>query len=275
VLTDLAVFRNIAIIETLKKCGLEPDPQDKKQFKGDGYRISVNGQKWYDHNAEKGGGGSIDLVCHVLECDFKSALEFLGNNYAIKPSNSPHKEEIIAASIIPAEQAKNWLKTRAYLIEERGLNPLLVDWCFDMQLIYADRYSNAVFKYGAGVELRGIYKNFKGSRGKASKPFSILYCSGKPISFAITESAIDCLSYRQMNKNQYCASIAGNSNDLLMEYCINLAIQHKVNLTSAFDNDAGGAIAHKRLLELVNERVIVTRRTPTLKDWNKELLNSQ
>jgi len=269
---DLAQLRNIPLIDTIIALGLVADVSDKKQYKADGFRITLNNQKFYDHVAGLGGGGSIDLVGHVLACDFAAAIEFLDNGYSIKPeATKAQKNSVKTASIIPNEHSENWPKTRAYLIEQRRLNAGLIDWCFDMQLIYADRYSNAVFRYGAGIELRGIYKKFKGSRGKATKPFSIFYCAKQPTALAIVESAIDAISYRQTHKTHFVCAIGGNSNDYLMKYCINRAISKNIPIISAFDDDEGGEIAHKKLQNLALSDVCIIRHKPKNKDWNKSL----
>ena len=270
-MSNIEVLRNIELKTSAEKLGLEIDPNDKEQFKSDGFRISINGQKWFDHEEKKGGGGSIDLVCHVLECDFNTAVEFLGNGYKItNESDKSAKQAIKNASIIPTEHSGNWERTRSYLVDNRGINGLLVDWCADHQLIYADRYNNCVFRYGSGVELRGIYKKWRSSRGKATKPFCILHCNGKPKALVITESAIDCMSYRQIHPTMFVASIAGNSNKILIQACIDIARRNNVSIISAFDDDKGGDIAHKNLIELAKDIVSVTRHTPTGgKDWNE------
>lgn len=269
---EVKTLRDLEIKETLKKLGLEEDPQDARQFKTDGFRISTNGQKWYDHTNSKGGGGSIDLVCHVMNLDFKSSVEFLNNGYTVTHSRSAKKADIKAASIVPIEYPKHWKRTRDYLIKDRFLNPVMVDWCADHQLIYADRYNNACFKYGSGIEMRGIYKKWRSCRGRLTKPF-LLHCSAAPKALVITESAIDCLSYRQLNTGYMVASIAGNGNKNLMSECVDIAQRYSVTLISAFDNDEGGGIAHAQLVDLSMQAGInVERHTPEGgKDWNEQL----
>lgn len=272
---EVKTLRDLDIRETLKKLGLEEDPQDVRQFKADGFRISTNGQKWYDHTNSKGGGGSIDLVGHVMSLDFKASVEFLNNGYSVTHAISAKKPDIKAASIVPIEYPGHWKRTRDYLVNDRFLNPVMVDWCADHQLIYADRYNNACFKYGSGVEMRGIYKKWRSCRGKLTRLF-LLHCGTRPKALAITESAIDCLSYRQLNPGYMVASIAGNGNKNLMTECVDLAHRYSVTLISAFDNDEGGEIANAHLMELsINMGLHVKRHVPKQgKDWNEQLKNS-
>lgn len=269
---EVKTLRDLEIKDTLKKLGLEEDPQDARQFKTDGFRISTHAQKWYDHTNSKGGGGSIDLVCHVMDLDFKAAIEFLNNGYSVTQTIAAKKPDIKAASILPIEYPEHWQRTRDYLVKHRFLNPVMVDWCADHQLIYADRYNNACFKYGSGVEMRGIYKKWRSCRGKLSKPF-LLHCSARPRALAITESAIDCLSYRQLNAGYMVASIAGNGNKNLMSECVDIARRYAITLISAFDKDEGGEIANAQLVDLAMQTGIpIERHTPKKgKDWNEAL----
>lgn len=39
--------------------------------------LLVTGSKWFDAQAERGGGGCIDLVMHVLQVDFVQAVKLL------------------------------------------------------------------------------------------------------------------------------------------------------------------------------------------------------
>lgn len=271
---DAKQLRDIDISETIIKLGFEVDKNDKNQYKDDGFRISIKQQKWYDHENSRGGGGSIDLAKHVLKCDYMAAIEFLSNRYIVPQSDKVKKADTKAASIIPKEYAKNWHKSREYLINNRGLNPLLIDWCADHQLIYADRFNNCVFRYGSGVEMRGIYKKWRSSRGEKTRPFLVLHCNGKPKGLAVTESAIDALSYRQLFPNCFVASISGNGNKVLLQSVVDIATRYNVPLFSAFDNDDGGQIADKTLQEYANLACVeVIQHRPVDKDWNDTLLS--
>jgi hypothetical protein len=55
---------------------------------GDGYNISLNDQKgcWYDFR-DNAGGGMLDLICLVLQCDRASAIAWL-SDYAGMPLDS-------------------------------------------------------------------------------------------------------------------------------------------------------------------------------------------
>ena len=44
---------------------------------GAAWEVLVTGIKWFDVRAEKGGGGGIDLVMHLLGIDFVAAVKLL------------------------------------------------------------------------------------------------------------------------------------------------------------------------------------------------------
>ena len=48
---NIEQLRQLDLILISSRLGLEQDQNDSKQFKSDSYRISLTGQKWFDHNA--------------------------------------------------------------------------------------------------------------------------------------------------------------------------------------------------------------------------------
>ena len=81
---------------------------------------------------------------------------------------------------------------------------------------------------------------------------------------AILESAIDALSYRQLNPTITACAIAGNGNGVLIRYALDMALQLGVPVFSSFDSDKGGN-------DGVNT-VIQHRPPQSFKDWNEYLL---
>ena len=61
--------------------GLEPDPKDKHKWQNEHHTINITGSKFYDWKQMKGGGGAIDLVMHVNECDYKQSVAWLGDRF--------------------------------------------------------------------------------------------------------------------------------------------------------------------------------------------------
>jgi hypothetical protein len=62
--------RDISLEQVADELGLDPDPKDKHKWQHENHIINITGSKFYDWQHLKGGGGTIDLVMHVNECDF-------------------------------------------------------------------------------------------------------------------------------------------------------------------------------------------------------------
>ena len=141
-------------------------------------------------------------------------------------------------------------------------------------MIYADSRANCVFRYGAnGAELRGIgsvqWRAFYGV-----KECGFILPAKNAQFIAVLESAIDALSFRQMFKhNSIAVSIAGDGNHKIMNQVIEIAKTKGLIILSAFDNDKGGDIANKALLDCAYRHgVDVRQRRPQYgKDYNEQL----
>lgn len=44
---------------------------------GTDYELLLTGAKYWDVRASKGGGGAVDMVMHLLRCDFRQAVKRL------------------------------------------------------------------------------------------------------------------------------------------------------------------------------------------------------
>src|SRR5690349_11869604 len=65
-------FRTVSLEAVLEGFGAQRDPKDpRRNWKTGDSRITVTGDKFFDHNQEKGGGGAIDLTLHLLGRDFR------------------------------------------------------------------------------------------------------------------------------------------------------------------------------------------------------------
>ncbi|MDD2801284.1 MAG: toprim domain-containing protein [Methylococcales bacterium] len=268
-------LRNKSLVDVCELLGLEKDQADYKQWRGDGARITLNGFAWFDHDAGTGSGGAIDLVMHVLKVDYSRALEYLNGNDSnlsvINRNNSNADEHVYLKPPEPVRE--NFCAVADYLRHKRRIKPAVIDWLYMRGQLYADRYSNCVFMYGPGAcELRGTGPvQWRSARGKFDHGFILpaLCTTG----VAVLESAIDAISYRQLNTSNYAISLGGNSNDTIMRSCIELARTKNVPVIAAFDNDSGGDIATAKLeaLALASAVMFTLNRPKHGKDWNDSL----
>lgn len=71
-------FRDIELVEILKRTGGKQDRYDKAKWHTCQGIISVTGQKFMNWKAGIGGGGAIDLVIHLNELNAISKRQFSG-----------------------------------------------------------------------------------------------------------------------------------------------------------------------------------------------------
>ncbi len=179
-----------------RRLGYRRDPRDPRRWKRDGSVISVNGPRFFDHVAQSGGGGAIDLVMHARRCGFADAVTFLAGGDAPRgPRIPPHREAA-------------WPAVRRHLAEGRGLPARCLDACRRHGLVGADARGNAVFACtdagrnvtGAGTVGTGGAADggrrrsmARGSR-KAAGSFWLPVDRSEPHTVMLTESAVDALS---------------------------------------------------------------------------------
>ncbi|AFZ04645.1 MobV family relaxase [Calothrix sp. PCC 6303] len=150
-------LRDLPLEDVAWHLGLDKADKGDNRWKGLGQVININGSKWYDFTAEKGGGGAIDLVMHVAGCNFRSSLAWLcdrfGSEGMLRASRAKVEEQaskIVATEPVPQfvpplEDSPKWLHVKNYLIKARGLPENFVDGLHSKGWLYADEQQNAVF----------------------------------------------------------------------------------------------------------------------------------
>ena len=213
-----ARLRAIDPRDVLRAAGLEPSQRDKVRWVDDEERfaITVAGANWYDHRAGTGKGGAIDLVQHLLSCDFATARAWLASRFdagqvvadQVAQVETNAKAELAAVEPVefvpPEPSPDNWPKVKKYLVEARALPLQLVEMSHASGDIYADSRANAVFVARdadgkpVGAELRGTdpERPFKG-HALGSRRDRGVFSIGDPAAaiVVVVESAIDALSY--------------------------------------------------------------------------------
>lgn len=283
---EAAWVRDIDLRLIAEKLGGQRDRYDKKQWSINGEKISIEDQKFFNFNQNQGGGGAIDLVMHIENLDFKQAVSWLGGNIdkhlaiGAAMSHARHTAQNAVKQPIPLPEPdeKNWPTVKTYLIEQRGLNPTVVDWLHKKQMVFADARENACFRYGTkGVERSGTrpgvkWKNFAGTK----KQGFLLRSKKNAPGVVIVESALDAIAFAQLKaidlrlkdyRDFDVIAVGGTGNQLVSS----LVSQYQ-RIAIGFDNDLNGQgdkgyQAIKALLPSV-ERI---KPEPPYKDWNDYL----
>ena len=234
-----ARLRAIDPRDVLRAAGLEPSKRDKARWvdEEERFAITVSGAMWFDHRAGSGKRGAIDLVQHLLSCDFATARAWLASRFdagqvvadQVAQVEINAKAELAASEPVefvpPAPSPENWPKVRKYLVEVRALPLKLVDAKHQVGDIYADERANAVFlardSQGTPAEIRGTEPSrpFKG-HALGSRRDRGVFSIGNPAAsiVVVVESAIDAMSYlalkvysgiKDVMKNTWIVSTGG------------------------------------------------------------------
>ena len=152
--TELAKkVRDFPLEKVAYELGLDPDPKDKHKWQNERHIINITGSKFYDWKDMKGGGGAIDLVMHLKECDFKQAVTWLNDRFGegatieavTYKTRKIIQEKPVLQFTPPIHDESKWQSVKKYLTRSRKLPSGLVDNLHEQGLIYADEKQNAVF----------------------------------------------------------------------------------------------------------------------------------
>jgi len=286
--------RDIPLEQVAYELGLNPDPLDKHKWKHDSHIINITGNKFYDWQHLKGGGGAIDLVMHVNSCDFKQALAWLNDRLgegATLEAVTYQTRVIIQTEqlqpfMTPTPDVDKWLLVKTYLTRERRLPSTLVERLHQQGLVYADNKQNAVFirrnldeETITGATLRGTAgadNTFKGlalgsKRNAGWFHFEQGGQSGDPIQRAVlVESPIDAMSFAVLDRTSSRKTIylsTDGAGTVPLEF---LRMLPNKSVIVAYDNDSAGNLMAHRVME---QLPLSVRRSPKATDWNEEIQN--
>jgi len=273
------MVRHIDLKEVLNRTGAVKDNTDKAKWRTCQGVISVTGQKfinWSDGGI--GGGGAIDLIIHLKQYDFKTAVSWLLDNFSIsgKQISNNIKPAIQPALRLPKRDHKKLSRITNYLKYDRYLPPELINLLVKSGKIYADKRANAVFlllgkeKAIVGAELRGTTtKKWRGMAIGSRKGLGCFYIKRSHTNkMVLCESAIDALSCFALNPDLITLSTSGaHPNPAWLTTFINKGFE----IYCGFDADeTGDSLADKMMRRYPS----IKRLRPSKHDWN-EILQSK
>ena len=215
--------------DVLDALGFQQDKAEPDRWKADGFNITLaQGPKlgkWFDHIAQHGRGGAIDLVQHITGADFKGALSWLADRFGEGATAADLTARMRAEAVRQVKEAKterepftapsptpeHWPRVRKYLVEDRALPAPYIDKLHQQGDCYADARRNAVFicrdaeGRAVGAELKGTIQRSDGSRFSGMTPGSAKDAGGfrigsiaKAAVIYLVESAIDAISLAKL-----------------------------------------------------------------------------
>ncbi|MEN8447771.1 MAG: DUF3991 and TOPRIM domain-containing protein, partial [Cyanobacteria bacterium J06555_13] len=277
--------------------GLERDRYDKHKWRDGDHIISINEQLFMDWLADKGGGGAIDLVMHVRECEFKEAVEWLSGRKFSRPEIAPRQREPQEPRLLvmPAVNERRWLAVQNYLVETRKLPAALIEKLHEKRLIYGDDFQNVVFVRHAivsgqwqrgdvtGASLRSTWQQEHPFRGMApgtvrSKGWFWLGTGrGAVKRVLLTESPIDTMSLAVLDKekrtqNGVTIYLSADGSGTLPLEPLKAVIRGRGKIQIAFDADRPG---ERMAWRVAQQLPMAERLLPACgKDWNEQLMGA-
>jgi hypothetical protein len=267
--------RGIDLQRVLQSINARKDTCDKKKWHTERGVLSVSGTKFMNWNTGTGGGGAIDLVIHLKQLDFKTAVRWLAEmfpEHIHKPAKIPVSGPVQPFQV-PTRCNPLLLRVHNYLSETRSICTSLIRSLIRSGKLYADTRGNAVFlllgKQGkaVGAELRGTtHQQWRGMAKGSRKDLGCFYHkNGTTKKMVLCESAIDALSCLILHPDCLAVSTSGvNPNPAWLH----LFISHGYEIFCGFDADnTGDHMAHKMMTLYPS----VKRLRPAKHDWNQLL----
>lgn len=272
------------LVEFLRFKG-EPLIRSGPEFRmSNNHSVTVQGNEWYDHATEKG-GGPVSFLKEFYGMNYQEAVLTLLNEDTGQfcPQVATPKKKVKKEFALPPANDTN-KRVFAYLLKHRRLDRDVLTAFVRMGLVYEDqKYHNAVF---VGQDKDGVahhaHKRSTNSQGKSFR----MTVEGSDFRYAfnwpghnshllVFEAPIDMLSFISMHtdgcwpKYSYVALCGTSSQPMLgmLERYPQIDTVH-----FCLDNDQAGQLATKRLAKLARDKgLAVDALVPVLKDWNEDL----
>jgi len=277
--------RAVPLEAVLLAHGATRDRHDRSKWHTEQGPLSITGAKFINWSRHRGGGGAIDLVMHLAEVDYGTAVTWLEQHFALGPvaadqsTSAPSRHESSLAGEhrplrlpVPNDQLRG--RVLRYLTERRRLAPALLQPLWESGRLYADHRGNAVFLLVAGKANRPVGAELRGAgprvwRGMAPgtrKDLGYFWTGARGAKdIVLCESAIDAISCFQLHPQRICISTSGvRANPPWLPGLL----AHGYHIHCGFDADEPGDAAASHMLALYP---IVQRLRPPAHDWNDVL----
>jgi hypothetical protein len=275
--------RKIELVEILKRIGSQQDQYDKAKWHTCRGVISVAGQKFMNWRQGIGGGGAIDLVIHLKQWHFKTAVWWLCQNFSAPDINindckgiKPGSKKMLK---LPKKDVQRLSQVINYLRYNRCIPVGLINFLVRCGILYCDNRGNAVFlllgkeKRIVGAELRGTgtgthitHLRWRGMASGSKKYLGCFYVKRKNTTkIVLCESAIDAISYFALHPNCMAVSTSGATPN---PPWLSTFLHKGFEIFCAFDSDETGDSMANKMIRLYPT---VKRLRPEKHDWNDVL----
>lgn len=278
-----AAVRDVPLVAVLLLRGAVRDRHDRSKWHSEQGPLSITDAKFINWSRNHGGGGAIDLVMHLAEVDYGTAVTWLEQHFAVGPigsSASATSRQVSSRGAgyrplrLPAPNDQLRGRVLRYLTERRRLAATLLQPLWESGKLYADNRGNAVFLLVAGKANRPVGAELRGTgprlwRGMAPgtrKDLGYFWTGQRGAQdLVLCESAIDAISCFQLHPERICISTSGvRANPPWLHGLITRGYR----IHCGFDTDQPGDDAASQMLAL---HPTVQRLWPPAHDWNDAL----
>lgn len=283
---------NVDLVDFLWRRGEKLLPSGRDKRLASDHSITIRGNEWYDHSAEKG-GYAVDFVRYFYGLSFPEAVTMLLGGEQGEPYRpvSQKIQETKKTFSLPRPHS-DMRRVYAYLVKTRCIDRKVVNYFAKAKLLYescerskdgAKEYHNAVF---VGVDetgtarhahKRGLYTEGIGFKGNVdgSDPRYSFHWLGKSDDLYVFEAPVDMLSYitlypKNWQRHSYVALCGVGCQAMLwmLEQCPQIS-----HVSLCLDNDEAGYKASERLKNQLAEKGYASERCISQgKDWNDDLV---
>lgn len=271
-------------------------------WENDLHKLVITASKFKDFKYPQRclGGGSIDLVMHLLQCPYAQAISVLAGMSSEGVAGaiaSYHRSRVhldtlqaraTARKLTFSDQLRRYASAdaaklgdvRNYLINTRNISSDVVDRVIESGDLWANKWASCVFAHRArdgvvrGCSIRSTAGSFKQSIGdKISSWFSVGSPLNSASTIAVAESPIDALSLAEIDQFSPGKAYVSTSGQLRPDPLF--AFEKPLELGQDSD-DAGDAMAAEFEAFALRAGIRTTRRRPPdAKDWNELLIHKK
>jgi len=282
-------LRTIPVAELLSQLGYQSKKEGTTvRFKNDDFNIVVkpSTNHFIDNKSMIGGYGAIDLLTKVLKFKFIEAVEYLSNRFSsneiasLVMRNEEETKKLVSEKIdsINVELPKrgndrNIENVKYYLINERKIQPKIVEYLISQNLLYADKRNNCVFtnEKNTFAYVRGTVKGKRFVANKGNVDFlKYDFESENSNEIFLFESAIDAFSFRTKTGKSGTYVVLNGSGMINRIEELNIGNYKKLNL--CFDNDDQGKAFCDKIIDRF-KTIDIQVFKPHSKDFNEDIQN--
>lgn len=304
--------KSVNILEVAQRAGITLHRDSANQYRDANNRsmvFTVNKNNFYENNGQFG-GDPIEFVRKVVGIDdFKQAVDWINEgDYSTIDLSKVEQQSHQPYEYDSSKESASFQQAKNYLVNERKIDPNLVDWLHEQGNIVQDQRNNVVFLWKdennhiVGASEQGTVKMKKSFNGRthwksiqrnSTSGYGFNFTNGQPKHLKVFESSIDAMSYATLHgleKDTMYLSMDGLKENVMMETYKHLIEDKNISVESIVictDNDEAGqefASFAERIpaFNFVNKEtnepfktVVSTDLPTTQKDWNEVLQKDQ